>query len=116
RSLKFGGDAGLEELIIRHALGLSQPDMAREEMASGVMMIPIPGTGILKRIEGQGAARAVPCITDLTFTIPMGGEVVPLPEGDKYLGFLFAKAATPAQAEAALRQAHGELRITIEAD
>ncbi len=114
RALSFGAGAGLEELIIRHALGLPQADMTREEGASGVMMIPIPGAGILRGVEGQGAALAEPGITDITITIAKGGAVRPLPEGDRYLGFIFAKAATPAEAEAALRRAHGELKINID--
>jgi biotin carboxylase len=114
RSLDFGAGMRLEELIVRHALGLPQPDWAPQTGASGVMMIPIPAAGILSSVEGQGAARATPGITDIVITIAKGGTLVPLPEGDRYLGFIFAKCATPAEAEAALRRAHGELDIIID--
>lgn len=115
RALRFEGGAALEELILKNALGLSVESREREAQASGVMMIPIPMAGILKSVAGRGAALAVPGVTEITLSIPVGRPVVPLPEGDKYLGFIFAKAATPEAVEAALRAAHAELRINIEA-
>jgi hypothetical protein len=39
---------------------------------------------------------------------------VPLPEGDRYLGFLFARAATPVEVERSLRTAHGHLEVVID--
>ena len=77
------------------------------------MMIPIPRRGRLRAVEGLPAARAQPGIEDVTITIPMGQEVIPLPEGDKYLGFIFARAENPDLVEAALRAAHGQLDIVI---
>ncbi len=76
-------------------------------------MIPIPRAGILRRIEGISAARAVPYIEDISISIREGYELVPLPEGASYLGFMFARAPTPAQAEAALRAAFAELDIVV---
>ena len=112
RALRFGTGSTLEELILRNALGLPLPG-GREDVAAGVMMIPIPAAGRLVEVGGQDAARAVPLVTDVTITIRPGGKVVPLPEGDRYLGFLFAKGAKPADVEAALRRAHQCLRIEI---
>jgi hypothetical protein len=40
--------------------------------------------------------------------------VVPLPEGDRYLGFLFARGEAPAPVEAALREAHTALDFVID--
>jgi hypothetical protein len=40
--------------------------------------------------------------------------VVALPEGDRYLGFVFARAETPGAVERALRTAHAHLRIVID--
>jgi hypothetical protein len=37
-----------------------------------------------------------------------------LPEGDRYLGFLFAEGLTPQAVEAALREAHAKLDIRID--
>jgi hypothetical protein len=42
-----------------------------------------------------------------------GQDVVPLPEGSQYLGFIFARADSPAGCEAALREAHRHVRFLI---
>jgi biotin carboxylase len=112
RTLRFAAGVTLEELVLRHALGLPL-DPRRETVAAGVMMLPIPGTGRLVAVHGQDDARAVPGITALELSIPPGGEVRPLPEGDRYLGFLFARAPTPAAVEDALRTAHSHLDVEI---
>jgi hypothetical protein len=85
----------------------------REDLASGVMMLPIPRAGTLREVRGQDAARAVPGVAGLEISIARGRHVEPLPEGDRYLGFLFAKADTPEEVEAALRSAHALLEIEI---
>ena len=115
RTLRFGAGISLEELLLAHAAGLPIAALRREERAAGVMMLPIPRGGILRGVEGVEAARAVPGVEDLVITVPEGREVEPLPEGDIYLGFLFARAATPAEVEEALRSAHGRLRFDIRA-
>ena len=114
RILEFGTGIGLEELILRHALDLPIDDMRRERKAGGVMMLPIPRKGILRAVNGQGTALAVDGIEELTITVPIGQNVVPLPEGRQYLGFLFAKADEPASVETALREAHSHLGFSIE--
>jgi len=114
RALRFGAGVSLEQVILRHALGLGLEDLAREATASGVMMIPIPGAGVLAEVEGQQQARAVEGIGGLEITIARGRPVVPLPEGDRYLGFMFARGASPDAVERSLRAAHGLLRILIE--
>jgi biotin carboxylase len=113
RSLRFGVGVTLEEVILRHALRLPIDDLRRESAASGVMMIPIPRAGILEEVRGQDRARAVPGIAGLELTIGPGRHVMPLPEGDRYLGFLFARADGPEGVEHALRTAHGHLEIVI---
>ena len=113
RSLSFGTETSLEDLVLRHALGLPIEILAREATASGVMMIPIPRGGTLQAVAGEQAATAVPGVIEVTISIPLGQTVVPLPEGDKYLGFIFAKADTPDEVEAALRAAHAELSFEI---
>ena len=45
---------------------------------------------------------------------PSAAHVRPLPEGDRYLGFLFARADTPDEVESALREAHTLLEVVIE--
>lgn len=114
RSLDFGAGVRLEDLILNHALGRPLADVRRDADAAGVMMIPIPSGGVLRGVGGLEAARAVACIIDVRITIPVGEPVVPLPEGDRYLGFIFSRADGPDQAEAALRQAHAMLTFDIE--
>ncbi len=113
RTLRFAAGVTLEELVLRHALGLPL-DPRRERLAAGVMMLPIPRAGRLVAVHGQDEARAVPRITALEISIPPGGQVRPLPEGDRYLGFLFARASTPAEVEEALRTAHAHLEVVID--
>jgi len=113
RTLRFGTGMSLEELILRRALGWAVPSFERERAAAAVMMIPIPRGGVLEEVRGLDGARAVPCIEDVTISILKGQEVVPLPEGSRYLGFIFSRAATPAEAEAALREAHRHLEFVI---
>jgi hypothetical protein len=104
---------GLEELLLRHALNLPGSDWVRERQASGVMMIPVPSSGILERVEGEETARAIPGITELIITARLHDYIEAWPEGSSYLGFLFAKAETPEGVEKALRCAHAELRFTL---
>jgi biotin carboxylase len=113
RTLSFGTGMSLEEIILRHALSLPISSLTRDHRAAGVMMIPIPKGGLLEEVEGLDEARAVPLIEDVTISMHKGQEVVPLPEGSRYLGFIFSRADTPARAEAALRQAHSRLRFVI---
>ena len=103
---------GLEELILRHAAG--EPVGALDATTgSGVMMISIPAAGVYAGVEGVEEACATPGIVDITITAKNGQKLMPLPEGNSYLGFIFSKAAAPAEAEDALRLAHAKLRFTI---
>lgn len=111
RTLRFGAGMSLEEVILRHAAGLAMPDHKLDAGAAGVMMLPIPRAGRLESVDGQEAARRVPGIEDLVLTIPPGERLVPLPEGDRYLGFLFARGSQPSTVEAALRDAYSRLSV-----
>ena len=113
RTLRFGAGVSLEELILRHALGMDIADLRRDERASGVMMIPIPRKGRLERFAGIEAAQSVPGVEEVVQSIPRGQEVVPLPEGSRYLGFIFARGEDPGGVEQALRQAHRRLEIVV---
>ncbi len=115
RTLRFGAGLSLEELLVAHAMGLPLDALRREARAAGVMMLPIPRRGVLHGVRGVDAARAVEGVDDVVITVPEGREVVPLPEGDSYLGFLFARGETPAAVEAALRAAHARLGFDIRA-
>ncbi len=113
RTLRFGTGMSLEELIIRHALGMEIASMERERKPAGVMMIPIPQSGTLQEIRGREEAERIPGIEEIKITIPIGQAVIPLPEGMKYLGFIFARDETPERVETALREAHRRLTFIM---
>ncbi len=114
RSLRFGLGVSLEELILRHALRLPIHDTRLTHPASGVMMLPIPRAGVLRKVRGLDAAGAAPGIAGVEITIASGRSVRPLPEGHRYLGFLFARGASATEVERALRSAADILEIVIE--
>ena len=107
-------DTSLEELIIRHALGMELPTLEREHQASGVMMIPVPGAGVLREVRGVDAAQAVPLVEEVVITMHHGQMLVPWPEGSRYPGFIFARGETSEAVEAALRAAHARLEFLTE--
>ena len=114
RALRFPGGRSLEELILASALGQQVPVRAcQSPQPSGVFMLPVPRAGVLRVVEGQDDAEAVPGITGVTITIPPGRRVRPLPDGDQYLGFIFAEAATPGDVEKALTVASRRLHAVI---
>jgi biotin carboxylase len=118
RSLRFSFDLQsapirLEELLLRHALELPGWDSPRERAASGVMMIPVPKSGVFEGVTGEEAARSIPGITELSITARLRDAIAAWPEGSSYLGFLFARGATPEKVEQALREAHQKLSFTI---
>ncbi|HEY6808679.1 MAG TPA: ATP-grasp domain-containing protein [Gemmatimonadales bacterium] len=115
--LRFGPDlVSLEDIILRHALGLPIESMEREPAASGVMMIPVPGAGVLREVRGQAEARTVPGVTDVAIAAHPGQRLVPWPEGSRYPGFLFARGESPAAVEHALREAHRRLTFVLDPD
>jgi len=113
RALRFGAGVTLEDLIIRHALGLPIQSLEREPEASGVMMIPVPAAGVLEEVRGEASARQIPRIEDIVITTKLHQKLIPWPEGSSYLGFIFARAPSPAEVEVALRQAHRRLQFVI---
>jgi biotin carboxylase len=114
RALRFGSKRILlEELLVRHALRMDGWDLDREDDASGVMMIPVPTSGVLEGVEGEELARATPCIEDVQITTRLHDFIAAWPEGSSYLGFIFARGSSPAEVESALRLAHSHLRFEI---
>jgi biotin carboxylase len=112
--LRFGDhNVSLEEVILRHALGMPIPSLQRERLAAGVMMIPIPGAGILREVRGVAEAKAVPLIEVVQITAHPGERLVPFPEGSRYPGFIFARGETPAAVESALRAAHQQIEFVV---
>lgn len=115
RSLNFGlMGTSLESLILRNAVGRDARTLRREPVASGVLMIPTPRSGILRRVAGEEETRQIEGITGIDYTIKPGGTIVAPPEGDRYLGFVYARGDRPQQVEAALRKAKATLEVQLE--
>jgi biotin carboxylase len=117
KALRFereGLSIGFEEFLLRHALGEPMDEWQSESRASAVMMIPIPRSGVYRRVDGVETARHVPHVEDIRITAKPDQQLLSLPEGASYLGFIFARAAAPAFAEHAVREAHARLRFTID--
>lgn len=108
RALRFEGGQPLEEIILRHAVGEAITCPQAEPAA--VMMIPIPHVGVYQGAIGMREALAVPEIEDIVITAKVGQELLPLPEGASYLGFIFARGE---RAEASVREAHKRLSFKI---
>lgn len=115
RSLNFGlMGTTLESLILRNAVGQNRSQLRRESVASGVLMIPTPTSGILAGVAGEAETRRIEGITGIDFTIKPGGEILAPPEGGRYLGFVFARADRPEEVESALRKAMATLKVQLE--
>lgn len=119
RALTFDGPAGrgvpLEEVVLAHAAGRAAPHWRAARPAVGVMMVPIPRSGVLRGVAGDDEARAVPGVTGVVVTAKIDQRLVALPEGASYLGFIFAAGADDAAVDAALRAAHARLTFQIDA-
>ena len=117
KALRFehgGQRIGFEDLLLLHAAGLSIDEWRREHLAAAVMMIPIPRSGTFRGVDGVQAAGAVPYIDEIEITAKADQQLLALPEGSSYLGFIFARATTVKDAVGALREAHARLRFTID--
>ena len=115
KSLSFGlMGTTLEALILRNAVGMDKPELRREQVASGVLMIPIPREGTFVEIRGLDSIREIPHISAVDITAIPGAIIEPPPEGDRYLGFVFARAESPALVEGALREAMARMEVVVE--
>lgn len=112
RLLRFSAGHSLEEVVLAAAMGRRLP-RGLDSAAAGVMMLPTPRSGTLRRVEGVLDALGVPGVDEVSISAGTGTELVPLPEGGAYLGYVFARGETPAAVESSLREAAGRLRIVI---
>ncbi|NNC91572.1 MAG: phosphoribosylglycinamide synthetase, partial [Acidimicrobiia bacterium] len=117
RALSFGlvGES-LEVIVLRSALGMPTLDTAPTRPAAGVLMMPIPASGVLTAVEGAEEVEASEGIDAVTLTIPPGRRVTALPEGDRYLGFVFAGGSDPESVEETLRVAGSSLTVLVDGE
>ncbi|MBJ7610587.1 MAG: ATP-grasp domain-containing protein [Candidatus Dormibacteraeota bacterium] len=114
RFLDGDTEMSLEEVILRHAVRMPLHEPRLVSGASGVLMLPVPEAGVLRAVRGVDASRKVPGVTGVELTIPPGQVIEPLPEGDRYLGFVVARGADAAFVEASLRQAQALIEVEVE--
>jgi biotin carboxylase len=114
RALTFGLlGYSLESLVLRQALGSRKRGMTRTPEATGAYMIPIPRAGLLQEVRGVDEARAVDGVWSVEISAPIGSAVAPPPDGDRYLGFIFARAHRRSDAVAALRRAAAHITVVV---
>lgn len=120
RVLRFGASSctpyrTMEQLLLHHALGEDVSRATLQPGAHGVMMIPIPHAGVYRGVRGLEDAQRVPGVEDIVITAKEGQEMLPLPEGSAYLGFLFFRGASADTVEKGLREAHQCLEFILPA-
>jgi biotin carboxylase len=113
RALRCPSGMSIEEMVLSAALGL-RPLPPRLPRPAGVLMLYPDRAGMLRAVEGTTEAAAVPGVTGLNITMPPGHPVRPLPDGDRYIGFIFAEGRTHKETADALRAARRELTIIIQ--
>jgi biotin carboxylase len=106
-------DVSLEEVLLRHAAGEDVSRFARERRAAGVMMVPIPKRGLLKRVHGTEEAAAVAGVEEVRITAKPDQLLEQLPEAASYLGFIFARGNSTEGVVSGLKSAHAHLHFDI---
>jgi hypothetical protein len=96
------------------ALGEDPGDLDLDGRARGVMMVPIPRSGTLRSVPGRDDALAVPGVDQVELTVPVGARLTSWPEGDRYLGFIFASGSDVGSVAQGLRLAYSKLGMVIE--
>jgi len=112
--LHFRSKRSLEEIVLLAALGEPLGDLELERGTHGVMMMPIPQAGTLRSVAGRAEVLGRAGIDGVEVSVPLGGRVVPLPEGDRYLGFIFAHGKDGRSVTAQLRAAYQDLELVIQ--
>lgn len=111
--IEFSLQQKLEQLVIQGMCG-NLPKLPDKADAAGVLMIPITDVGLLKRVEGLTDAMQVKYIKDIEIHIREGYELIPLPEGSSYLGFIFAQGPSYEETFQALKSAYQKLKFVTQ--
>ncbi|MDH3591722.1 MAG: ATP-grasp domain-containing protein [Planctomycetota bacterium] len=114
RVLSFGSGISLETLVLRHAAGLPiEASDLRGRGGGAVFMIPVVRGGTLERVRGIERAAAEPGIGGVDITARPGDVLVPLPEGNRYVGFVWARADTATTARRIVERALSRLTVVV---
>ena len=112
RTLDSDNGFNIEELTI--ALAMNRPfEIDSDEQCRGVMMMPIKKGGILRRVEGLSKAGKVEHVESIDIIIREGNELIPLPEGNQYPGYIFARADSQQKVINALQEAFSKLEFVV---
>ncbi len=111
QTIEYALGVKLEEIIIKLACEPHVEIKRKENLYAGVLMIPIQKGGVLKRVEGMTRAQQVKYISNVEIHIQPGYELIPLPRGSSYLGFIFAQAPNFDATFNALKQSHQALKF-----
>jgi hypothetical protein len=65
-------------------------------------------------VSGVDTVRTIPGVVSVDITAPIGTSVAPPPDGDRYLGFVFARADDPATVESTLRRAMETVKVEVD--
>ena len=106
--IEFLTGTSLETWVLSNAVRQSIRPRATSD-AFGVMMIPVPKAGVLRRVEGITNARKVKGIVSVEVDVREGQKLIPWPEGGPYPGFIFSRGTSATEAASALRAAHDQL-------
>lgn len=105
-----GDDFNLEELAVKLAIGDPVTPVAQDKVRA-VMMIPIVKKGLLRRVEGLLDANRIEHIDSIDVIINEGHELTPLPEGNQYLGYIFASGGCRESVLCSVREAYATLNF-----
>lgn len=103
--LQLADGTSYETVLLRQALELPLHTLERETGAVGVMMLPVRRYGTFLGMDGLDDAKRTRWVKEVLITVTAGTPVRPLPYGEPYLGFVFARALHVEQVENALRTA-----------
>ena len=109
--------AGDQPFVVEHyRIEVSLDFAAKAIEGTTTLVLVARRRGVLRRVSGIDAARAVPGVEDVRITAKIDHLLVPLPEGASYLGFIFARGLNPDVVEQSLREAHARLAFDIHPD
>jgi biotin carboxylase len=112
--LRFDDGRSLEEVVVAEALGDSLGAPKRRNAPAGVLMLPTASNGIFRGVRNLSVVQALPGITGVEITAPVGSKVLAPPLSERYIGFIFASGPGRSRVIAALRHAAATIQIEIE--
>ncbi len=89
--IEFESETILESLLIQNLTSSTLPRFELSKTCRGVVMLPIPKSGIISDVKGVEEAKKIAGVTEVDITVSPGDSVCAVPDADRYIGFGFAK-------------------------